>query len=180
MLYHFSWHLRRKDLMYNQREKKPILTISDFIFCRLACSSWRNKEKGFIFWGHSCSSYLDKEKSFTFWSHSCSSYLNKEKGFTFWRLSGNSWMNMPAVPDCDCGGMLECLGILRHRQGCEAQRRLLAEGELGRRSVRVRKRKCRMPRDSYNPEPEQSGTAGIFIPRPGIHPKPTQPKPASF
>ena len=81
-------------------------------------------------------------------------------------------MNMPAVPDCDCGGMLECLGILLHRQGCEAQRRLLAEGELGRRSVRVRKRKCRMPRDSYIPEPEQSGTAGIFIPRPGIQSNP--------
>ena len=79
--------------------------------------------------------------------------------------------NLPCF-GCDCGRILESAGILLLRQGCEAQRRLLAEGELGRRSVRLRQRKCRMPVDSYILERNIQNRAGFPRRRPVCHTSP--------
>ena len=79
--------------------------------------------------------------------------------------------NLPCF-GCDCGRILESAGILLLRQECEARRRLLAEGELGRRSVRLRNRKYTMPGDSYILERNIQNRAGFPRRRPVCHTSP--------
>ncbi len=45
-------------------------------------------------------------------------------------------MKLPAVPVCDCEGILEFLCILFTDRGAKPQGGFLAEGELSRRTVR--------------------------------------------
>ena len=54
----------------------------------------------------------------------------------------------------DCGKMLEALSILLHRQGAQALRQFLAEGELTAVPSVCKKGKCRILRDSYILKPE--------------------------
>lgn len=65
------------------------------------------------------------------------------------RLTGNSWPWNSGCVRSDCERILELLSILPKNQGAKARRRLLAEGELRRRTVRFPQRRSRMLRSSY-------------------------------